>query len=82
MTGKGEWLQTEKSRVGLDIGKKFSAVRVVRHWTRLPREAVDAPSIELGTAEATCQVLCSVLGLLRCWSGSGEGHRTGEGSGA
>lgn len=55
----------KNSRVGLDIGKKFSAVRVVRHWTRLPREAVDVPSVELGTAEATPQVLCSVLGPLQ-----------------
>ena len=33
-------------RVDLDIKKKFFAVRVVRHWNRLPREAVDAPSLE------------------------------------
>ncbi|GAB0204725.1 cAMP-dependent protein kinase inhibitor alpha [Grus japonensis] len=27
--------------------KKFFAVRFVRHWNRLPREAVDAPSLEV-----------------------------------
>jgi len=33
----------ERSR--LDIRKKFFALRVVRHWHRLPRKAVDVPSL-------------------------------------
>lgn len=30
----------------LDIGEKFFAMMVVGRWTRLPRGAVDAPSLE------------------------------------
>jgi len=35
----------KEGRFKLDIRKKFFVVMVVRHWHRLPREAVDAPSL-------------------------------------
>ncbi|KFR08225.1 hypothetical protein Y956_10920, partial [Nipponia nippon] len=35
----------KEGRLSLDIRKEFFSVRVVRHWSRLPREAVDAPSL-------------------------------------
>ena len=36
----------EKSRVSLDIKKKFITLSVVRHWKRLASEAVDVPSLK------------------------------------
>ncbi|KFQ39850.1 hypothetical protein N332_11027, partial [Mesitornis unicolor] len=37
----------EEGRFRQNISKEFFTVRVVRHWHRLPREAVDAPSLEV-----------------------------------
>ncbi|KFQ16183.1 hypothetical protein N330_06534, partial [Leptosomus discolor] len=37
----------KEGRLILDIRKKFFTTRVVKHWNRLPREAVDAPSLEV-----------------------------------
>ena len=35
-----------QGRFRLDIRKKFFTQRVVKHWKKLPKEAVDAPSLE------------------------------------
>ncbi|KFP67468.1 hypothetical protein N322_11559, partial [Cariama cristata] len=36
----------KEGRFRLDIMMKFFIMRIVRHWHRLPREAVGAPSLE------------------------------------
>ncbi|KFQ35483.1 hypothetical protein N332_04598, partial [Mesitornis unicolor] len=35
----------KEGRFRLDIRRKFFTARMVGHWHRLPREAVDAPSL-------------------------------------
>ena len=42
---RGNGSKVKEGRFGLDIGKKFFPMRVVRPWPRLPREAVAAPSL-------------------------------------
>jgi len=34
-----------QGRCRLDIGKHFFTEKVAKHWIRLPREVVDAPSL-------------------------------------
>ena len=59
---RGNGFKLRQGRFKLDIRRKFFTQRLVIHWNRLPKEAVDAPSLEAFKAR-----LDVALGSLVWW---------------
>ena len=59
---RGNGFKLKQGRFRSDIRRKISIPRVVTHWNRLPKEVVDAPSLEAFKAR-----LDVALGSLVCW---------------
>jgi len=59
---RGNGFKLRQERFRLDIQKRFFTQRVVTHWNRLPKQAVDAPSLEAFKAR-----LDVTLGSLVWW---------------
>jgi len=56
--GNGHKLKHRKFR--LNTRKNFFPLRVMEHWSRLPREVVGSPSLEIFKTHPD-KVLCSLL---------------------
>jgi len=59
---RGNGFKLRQGRFRLDIRRKFFTQRMVTHWNRLPKEGVDAPSLEAFKAR-----LDVALGSLVWW---------------
>ena len=59
---RGSSFKLQEGRFRVNLRKNLFTVSVERHWQRLPREAVDAPSLEVFKAR-----LDRALSNLVCW---------------
>jgi len=65
-------VKLKEGRFRLGIRKTFFTMRVMRHWHRLPREVVDAPSLEVFKVRLDRALSNLVYSVMSCpWRGVG-----------
>jgi len=57
---RGNGHKPKHRKLQLNMSKNFFTLRVTEHWNRLPREAVESPSLEIFKTRLD-KVLCSLL---------------------
>jgi len=60
MRKENTYMPVKWNEFRLNVRKNFFPLRVTEHWNRLPREAVESPSLEIFKTRLD-KVLCSLL---------------------
>jgi len=73
VSARGNGHKLKQRKLQLNPRKNLFPLRVTEHWPRLPREAVESPSLEIFQ---TCldAVLCSLLWVTLLGQGVGLGE--------